>query len=202
MMQFTLRNQSNQNNQQYNTNFGKTQRQTLSQMTKQQPLPINKSLPEEKKPENKMTWGEPIWFLFHTLAQKVKKDSFPVIRDGLLKNIYSICSFLPCPACANHAVEYLNKINFNTIQTKDDLINMIYVFHNEVNQRKNVPPFDFLEVEKKYSAAITINILKNFMHTFEKSSKSNRMISNEFHKKNYIVQLKKWLNMNINCFDN
>ena len=202
MMQFTLRNQSHQNNQQYNNNFGKTQRQALSQMTKQQPLLVNKSLPEEKKPENKITWGEPIWFLFHTLAQKVKEDSFPIVRDGLLKNIYSICSFLPCPACANHAIEYLNKINFNTIQTKDDLINMIYVFHNEVNQRKNVPPFDFIEVEKKYSSAITINILKNFMHTFEKSSRSNRMISNEFHKKTYIVELKKWLNMNINHFDN
>jgi len=201
-MQFTLRNQSHQNNQQYNNNFGKTQRQALSQMTKQQPLLVNKSLPEEKKPENKITWGEPIWFLFHTLAQKVKEDSFPIVRDGLLKNIYSICSFLPCPACANHAIEYLNKINFNTIQTKDDLINMIYVFHNEVNQRKNVPPFDFIEVEKKYSSAITINILKNFMHTFEKSSRSNRMISNEFHKKTYIVELKKWLNMNINHFDN
>lgn len=201
MMQFTLKNQSNQNNQQYPVYFGKTQRQGLSQLTKQQP--VTKSITaEQPKPENKMTWGEPIWFLFHTLAQKVKKEVFPLIRDSLLKNIYSICSFLPCPACANHAVEYLNKINFNTIRTKEDLINMLYVFHNEVNDRKNIPAFYFSEVEKKYSSAITMNILKNFMRTFEKSSKSNRMISNEFHKKNYIVELKNWLNTNINCFDN
>jgi hypothetical protein len=201
MMQFTLRNQSNQNNQQYPIYFGKTQRQGLSQLTKQQP--VTKSITtEQPKPENKMTWGEPIWFLFHTLAQKVKKEVFPLIRDSLLKNIYSICSFLPCPTCANHAVEYLNKINFNTIRTKEDLINMLYVFHNEVNQRKGILPFDFSEVEKKYSSAITMNILKNFMRAFEKSSKSNRMISNEFHKKKYIVELKNWLNMNINCFDN
>jgi len=158
--------------------------------------------PEEPKPENKMTWGEPIWFLFHTLAQKVKEDSFPLIKDDLLNNIYSICSYLPCPACANHAIEYLNKINFNTIRTKDDLISMLYLFHNEVNKRKNVALFDFSYLKKKYSSAITINILKNFMQTFEKRSKSNRMISTEFHKKNYIIQLKQWLNININCFEN
>lgn len=198
-MQFTLRNQPYQH---YNTNLGKTPRQSLNQMTKQQPLPIDRSLPEQPKPEYKMTWGEPIWFLFHTLAQKVKEESFPIIKDELLNNIYSICSFLPCPTCANHSMDYLNKINFNTIRKKEDLIKMIYVFHNEVNARKNVPPFDFIEVEKKYSTAITINILKNFMHTFEKRSKSNRMMSTEFHKNNYIVQLKNWLNTNINCFDN
>ena len=203
MMHFTFRNQPNQNNQQYNnTNFGKTQRQSLSQITKQQPLPNNNAHQEQPKPENKMTWGEPIWFLFHTLAQKVKNESFPFIKDSLLKNIYSICSFLPCPACANHAVEYLNKINFSTIQNKEDLINMLYVFHNEINKRKNISVFNFSEVEKKYSTAITINILKNFMHTFEKRNKSIRMISNEYHKKNYIVELKNWLNANINCFDN
>ena len=200
MMQFTFRNQPNQNNQQYNTYFGKTQRQSLSQMTQPQYVPRDLA-PEQPKPENKMTWGEPIWFLFHTLAQKVKKESFPQIRHELLNNIYTICTYLPCPVCANHAVEYLKKINFNTIQTKDDLISMLYVFHNEVNKRKNVATFDFLEVEKKYSTAITINILKNFMQTFEKRSRNERLMSVEFHKRNYIIQLKNWLNMNIHCFD-
>uniref|UniRef100_A0A6C0B7M2 thiol oxidase n=1 Tax=viral metagenome TaxID=1070528 RepID=A0A6C0B7M2_9ZZZZ len=202
MMQFTLRNQSNQIPQQYYNYSGKTQRQGLNQMTKQIQSVPRLITPEEPKPENKMTWGEPIWFLFHTLAQKVKEDSFPLIKDDLLNNIYSICSYLPCPACANHAIEYLNKINFNTIRTKDDLISMLYLFHNEVNKRKNVALFDFSYLKKKYSSAITINILKNFMQTFEKRSKSNRMISTEFHKKNYIIQLKQWLNININCFEN
>jgi len=201
-MQFTLRNQSNQIPQQYYNYSGKTQRQGLNQMTKQIQSVPRLITPEEPKPENKMTWGEPIWFLFHTLAQKVKEDSFPLIKDDLLNNIYSICSYLPCPACANHAIEYLNKINFNTIRTKDDLISMLYLFHNEVNKRKNVALFDFSYLKKKYSSAITINILKNFMQTFEKRSKSNRMISTEFHKKNYIIQLKQWLNININCFEN
>jgi hypothetical protein len=200
MMQFTFINQSNQNNNQHNTYFAKTQRQGLSQLTQPQYGTRNLS-PEQPKPENKMTWGEPIWFLFHTLAQKVKTERFPSIRHEVLNNIYTICTFLPCPLCANHAIEYLNKINFNTIQTKDDLISMLYVFHNEVNKRKNVSAFEFTELEKKYSTAVTINIIKNFMQTFEKRSKNDRMMSVEFHKRNYIVQLKNWLNMNIHCFD-
>lgn len=197
-MQFTFKNTANQNDYS-NVYFAKTPRQNLNQIVK-----MNQSVSEDspKVDENKMTWGEPIWFLFHTLAEKVKKESFPVIREELLQNIYTICSYLPCPSCANHATEYLNTINFNTIRSKDDFILMIFAFHNEVNSRKGFDAFDISELSKKYSAAVTINIIRNFMNTFEKRSKSNRMISTEYHKRNYIIRFKQWMNSNINHFDN
>ena len=68
-----------------------------------------------------MKWGQPTWFFFHTLAEKIFEDRFPEIRQPLLDLIYSICVNLPCPDCANHAKTYLDGINFHTIQTKNDL---------------------------------------------------------------------------------
>jgi len=201
MMQFTFNrnNQTNENNL-YRMNFGKTPRQSLNQLTKS--VPIKKEIViSELKEEKKMTWGEPIWFLFHTLAQKVKPDSFPIVRTELLNNIFAICANLPCPICTNHAVEYLNKINFNTIQTKEDLIKMLFIFHNEVNARKKVPLFDYDEVGKKYSSAVTTNIIYNFFNNYDVKSRNIRMLANEFQKKKLILNMKVWFSANIQHFE-
>jgi hypothetical protein len=201
MMQFTFnRNNPTNENNLYRMHFGKTQRQSLNQLTKSVPTK-NEVVVSEVKEEKKMTWGEPIWFLFHTLAQKVKPDSFPIVRTELLNTIYSICANLPCPICTNHAVEYMNKINFNTIQNKEDLIKMLFIFHNEVNKRKNVPLFDYDEVEKKYSLAVTTNIIHNFFYKYDVKSKNLRMLANDFQKKKLISKLKVWFSANIQHFE-
>ena len=88
------------------------------------------------KETKKMDWGEPTWFLFHTLAEKVKEEEFQNIRVELLNIIYSICSNLPCPVCSTHAKQHLNGTNFNNIQTKQQLKDFFFHFHNIVNQRK------------------------------------------------------------------
>jgi hypothetical protein len=200
MMQFTFNNQPNQNRTML-MNYGKTQRKSLAQLTKSLPI---EQLPQQTTTasvEPKMTWGPPIWFLFHTLAHKVKDDSFPIIREGLLKNIYSICSNLPCPVCTNHAMEYLNKINFNNIRSKDELIKMLYVFHNDVNKRKKMDLFPYSDVYDKYKTAVTKNIVQYFMAQYEKKTLNVKMPSSEFHRKNLILILKRWFNDNLHHFD-
>jgi hypothetical protein len=91
---------------------------TISRNVVEQPVPADTTKPK------KMKWGEPTWYLFHALAEKVKEDRFQAIRGELLNTIYVICKNLPCPLCANHATQYMNAINFNTIQTKKDLIDL------------------------------------------------------------------------------
>ena len=117
--------------------------------------------PEVKKEVNR--WGQPTWFMLHTLAEKVKHDSFPAIRKELLNMIYTICNNLPCPICRSHALDYLNSVNYNTIMTKDQLKRILFDFHNSVNLRKNYPLFPMEEVNAKYSTAITDKIIQNFM---------------------------------------
>jgi hypothetical protein len=201
MMQFTFnRNNPNNENNLSRMHFGKTQRQSLNQLTKSVHI-IKEIVISEPKEEKKMTWGEPIWFFFHTLAQKVKQDSFPVVRTELLNIISSICANLPCPICTKHAIEYMNKINFNTIQTKEDLVKMLFIFHNEVNKRKNIPLFNYDEVEKKYSSAVTINIIHNFFYNYDVKSRNVRMLANDFSKKKTISNMKVWVSANIQHFE-
>lgn len=157
---------------------------------------------QPKDPKKKsMKWGEPTWFLFHTLAQKVKESDFQMIRKDLINIIYTICTNLPCPDCAKHATEYMNNINFNTIQTKEQLKNMLFVFHNTVNSRKGFPIFPREELDIKYSRANTINIIKNFIIHFENKHKSIRMISDDLYRARISNNLKQWFNQHITHFD-
>jgi hypothetical protein len=156
---------------------------------------------EDPVKSKKLLWGEPIWYLFHTLAQKVHEDTFPEIRQELLTIISTICNNLPCPDCANHATRYINSLNLNTIQTKRDLINMLYQFHNSVNARKNLQQFPYADLEPKYSAAVTVNIIQYFMQAFNKPNYSGRISVNNFHKTRFIAQLKVFFSTKLTYFD-
>ena len=149
-----------------------------------------------------MKWGEPTWYLFHTLAEKVKPEVFPAIRSELLNTIYTICTTLPCPDCAKHATAYMNGINFNAIQSKEQLKDMLFTFHNEVNKRKNFPLFQRSMLESKYSSMNTVLVIQNFMmHYEDKHATAFRMIADDFHRKRISSHLKQWFTANLFSFD-
>lgn len=150
--------------------------------------------------QKKMKWGEPTWFLFHTLAEKVKDEDFQYIRLELLNIIVTICKNLPCPDCANHASEYMKKVDFNSIRKKQDLKLMLFKFHNVVNQKKHFPMFSIDELDSKYSNANLVNIIHTFMFYFQDKSHSIRMIANDLYRSRVADQLKIWFNNNIQYF--
>lgn len=152
-------------------------------------------------PPPKSKWGEPTWFLFHTLSVKIKDSEFAIIKDELLNTIYSICINLPCPTCANHAKMYLDGINFNTIQTKEDLKKMLFSFHNIVNKRKGYAIFPYEKLDEKYSLAITNNIIRNFMFHFSDKNRSAKLVAGDLLRIRLCEVLKQWFNKNIHSFD-
>jgi len=157
--------------------------------------------PELQKDTKSMKWGEPTWFLLHTIAEKVKDASFSSIRGELLQLIYTICTNLPCPDCATHATAYLNGINFNAIQTKEQLKNMLFTFHNVVNARKGYPQFYQGDLDEKYSKAITMNIILNFMNYFENKTSNSHMMANNLYRTKAIISIKGWFNNNMRYFN-
>jgi hypothetical protein len=173
--------------------------QPIRDITFDTPLYIN-STQEKQSNTKKMKWGEPTWFLFHTLAEKVKAEYFSVIRTDLLNNIYAICKNLPCPTCASHATQYLNGINFNTIQTKQDLKLLLFQFHNTVNEKKGLPIFHLVDLDNKYSKAVTLNIINNFITHFRDKHKSIRMISDDLYRQRLSGLLMSWFSTHLKYF--
>lgn len=165
------------------------------------PRPIIQDEVETPKTSKKMKWGEPTWFFLHCLAEKVKEEVFPSIRVELLNLIYTICANLPCPDCANHASEYLKGINYKMIQSKEQLKNILFSFHNTVNAKKNMPIFPREQLESKYRNMLFIPTIYTFMEHFQDKHKSIRMIANDFYRARIAEQMKLWLNANIQNFD-
>ncbi len=167
-------------------------------ITKEVPIVAQPPPPPKKKT---MKWGQPTWFLFHTLAEKVKESDFPKIRIELLNLVSTICKTLPCPDCANHATKYMAGINFNAIRTKEDFKNLFFTFHNAVNTRKNFPLFNRSDLESKYSAANTVMIIQDFIKHYEDRHYSIRMIADDFYRTKQSQQIRSWFLANLNSFE-
>lgn len=160
---------------------------------------VSKQEPVDQR--NKILWGPPFWFFFHTLAEKVKPELFYANRDALFNIVREICSNLPCPNCASHAKQYINNINFNTIRTKQDFIMMLYEFHNSVNKRKNLPIFPYSELQPKYENAIFINIVNHFMHFYKMEHHVVRLMSDDMFRRRSAKSILDWLHANQHIFD-
>jgi hypothetical protein len=188
---------ANTNNKQISQPFYMVMRKPIQQL----PSVETPAIIQQPDPPKKVKWGEPTWYLLHTLSIKVKDSEFKNIRIDLLNRIYAICINLPCPDCANHAKIYLDNINFNTIQTKEHLKLLLYNFHNDVNRRKGYPFFPYDKLDEKYSLAITNNIIRNFMVHFSDRNRSLKLLAGDLHRSQLCISLKTWFNDNINFFD-
>jgi hypothetical protein len=143
-------------------------------------------------------WGPPIWTFLHTLAEKVNEDEFPKIKLMLFSYIKRICNFLPCPECSSHAYQFLARININSIKTKYEFKNMLYVFHNAVNKRKRKPLFNYAQLNKyrHNNIGATFN---NFITVYHTKGNMN-LIAESFQRNLLIKDLKNWLITNHQYF--
>ena len=145
-------------------------------------------------------WGNPTWTFFHTIAEKIHPNHFDEIRESMLNMIYTICVNLPCPECAMHAKQFLDTVNFQSIQTANDFRTTLWNFHNTVNARRGVPLFSFDMLQTTYSNTNTVNVVMNFLKVFQDRHYNTRNVANDFHRKRAIVAFKEWIRDNLYKF--
>jgi len=144
-------------------------------------------------------WGPSTWIFMHTLVTKVKETSFQKIGQHLIFLLIQICNNLPCPECAQHAREFWSKVKVANIKTKTDLINLMFVFHNMVNKRKQLLQFKYDDL-KYYDTKNIIDTYNVFSRTFNTRGNMN-LINESFHRNMMLASLKKWLMNNIQHFN-
>lgn len=144
-------------------------------------------------------WGPPTWIFMHTLAEKVKDTSFPLISQQLIKVMIQICNNLPCPECTVHAKAFWSNVSINNVRTKQDLINLLYVFHNMVNKRKKMPAFKHEDLQN-YKNMKLVQVYNTFTQKFNTNGNMN-LINESFHRNLMLTSLRRWLMVNISHFD-
>lgn len=148
----------------------------------------------------KKDWGNAVWLLFHTLAEKIKPE-YTKELIVIVSHITSICSNLPCPDCQQHASRVMAQVNKNAIAaSKETLIDFLWKFHNEVNKRTKAA-FYTKEALDKYKTANTINVVKYFIQIMSKTSNNEKTMLNGFHRNIYMKKFIEYINTNINKYN-
>lgn len=144
-------------------------------------------------------WGPPTWMFLHTIAEKVKEESFPLIGRQIILNIIQICNLLPCPECSEHAKQFWSNVSINNVATKTDLKNLLFVFHNSINKRKKQPAFRHENLDY-YGTKSLILSFNSFAQNFNTRGNMN-FITESFHRGRLLTGLRHWLMLNINHFN-
>ena len=148
----------------------------------------------------KKDWGNAVWLLFHTLAEKIKPEHTEELIV-IVSHITIICNNLPCPDCQQHASRVMAQVNKNAIAaSKETLIDFLWKFHNDVNKRTKAA-FYTKEALDKYKTANTINVFKNFIQIMSKTSNNEKTMLTGFHRNLYIKKFIEYINANINKYN-
>ena len=139
-------------------------------------IPRNKAKKNIDNMGTKAYWGTPTWLLFHSLAEKVNEAKYKQHYMVVWNFIREICASIPCPYCKQHAVNYTNSIQISQINTKEKLINTLFVFHNDVNVKTGKSKSNNI-VLYKYKSANLNKILELFMNRFFVSYIGNRQFN-------------------------
>jgi hypothetical protein len=145
------------------------------------------------------SWGPSTWIFMHTLAAKIKESSFSLIGPNLILVLIKICNNLPCPECSQHARQFWSKVKTANIKNKTDLINLLYVFHNIVNKRKQLPPYKYENINI-YNTRNLIETYNSFSRNFNTRGNMN-LINESFHRNIMLSSLRTWMMTNIQHFD-
>lgn len=149
---------------------------------------------------NKAIWGNIIWILFHTLAEKLKDEHISEL-PVLLNHIILICNNLPCPDCQTHAMTFLKNINKNAVSaSKNTLIEFLWTFHNNVNTRIKKPIFT-KESLAKYKTANTAQIVKQFILIMKNVKNNNNSLMHGFHRTFYINKFSEYIYSNTHKYN-
>ena len=138
---------------------------------------------------SKSVWGPATWTMLHCLVLKIKDDATNI--EDLKKLITSICDNLPCPYCASHARETIQKSNFNKIQDILSLRVFVFQLHNKVNERLKKKQMEYSEHLERYKNFKLVDVINTFIKAYNNNGGTTMMLYS-FHKKQVTNQLKNY----------
>jgi hypothetical protein len=143
----------------------------------------------------KKDWGNAVWFLFHTLAYKLKPE-YGNETVALYGHITSICNNLPCPDCQEHANRILASVNAkNVTASRENFVQFLLSFHNIVNKRLGVPDFPN-ENLSMYARANTQRVVAHFIQVMSTNMNNEKLMMDAFRRQKYMTAFINYIKTN------
>ena len=147
---------------------------------------------------NKMLWGVSTWRLFHTMAARIREESYPYLKGQLLAVVKQICYNLPCPECARHATQFMRNVHLASLPNKTVFISMLFQFHNSVNARLGKRQYTLEDLKEYKNRNIGID-LQNFLTFYAKRYNVTLQAgiqSTELIRRRIAISVRAWLQKN------
>jgi hypothetical protein len=149
----------------------------------------------------KQVWGNATWYLFHTLAYKLK----PEFQNEVLvifNHISNICNNLPCPDCQQHASALIASTNVaKATASKESLNQFVWSFHNDVNKRLGSKIVTFETAQELYSRANTYAVIRHFLAVMQENLNNEKAMLYTFHRKKIMKIFRDYINANIHKYN-
>jgi len=149
---------------------------------------------------SKEQWGRASWYLFHTLSHNLKPERTELV-EPLLNVILGICSNLPCQECSGHAERTLASLRKDMIKTPRDLAEVMWMFHNKVNERLGARQMTLTEHDELYSRAKLIEVVNHFMAVMNQRMGNERAMVHSMSRRNAINALFTFVKGNVEAFN-
>lgn len=143
-------------------------------------------------------WGPATWNFLHTFADKISDDFFQSNNRTIVNMIIKLFECLPCRICSTYAYNYIKHINMNNIKTKQQLIDFLFIFHNNVNSKLNKPQYKKvdLQIYSTYSLDKVFNIFNYYI-----ISVRGHDFFNDTHKRDCAYSFLNFIRNNISHFN-
>ena len=145
-------------------------------------------------------WAVPTWDFLHSFAAKINEDFYMSNKSGVIELIKNIIIVLPCPTCQQHAKDFFKNINVSSVSTKNDLIQLLLKFHNDVQKRTGKSQLTLASLEK-YKYSVFPRMAQNFITIFGsyKGALGSGFIDSQSRKK-MLSNLTSWINTHYRNF--
>ena len=144
-------------------------------------------------------WGNAIWYLFHTLAYKLKQEESDHANE-LFTIIRRICNNLPCPKCRQHAMQIVSKQK--QVKNKEEIERFVWKFHNIVNVSLKRNEMSYENYQKMYARANTRRIINHFIWIMQKNMRIPGMMIDTYHRQACVANFIEYIKKNYHKFDN
>lgn len=149
----------------------------------------------------KSLWGPAIWKTLHVLTIKLKDEYFESQKKIIIDFILGVCQNLPCPYCSQHACDFLKRHKINYIKSKEQLIKLIFMLHNDANKRLKKPLFDEEQLYQTYEKFNYEYTMKMYFKVVQQANYNEKMMLYSIGRKQFIKKYIHYIKNNLDKFD-
>jgi len=145
-------------------------------------------------------WGNATWYLFHTLAEKLKPEHAGECQ-ALVSQFAGICRNLPCPDCRGHATATIRAANIHLVRNRESLKLFLFELHNKVNTRLGKPQYSKEELNNRYACARTYNVVGHFTTVFSQNANNSKGMLDAIQRQRCVGSFIKYIQANGHKFN-